>query len=104
MRWNWTVSLARQQYTARALSWTEYLVASRRLERMRANPRADWTISDVEAICREYGIMCEASRGGSSHYKVFHPGIPGALTVPFKRPIKPVYIRQLVIDQVRQLP
>jgi hypothetical protein len=68
--------------------------------------RADWTIGDVEAVCREYGITCEASRGGSSHYKVFHAGIPGALTVPFKRPIKPVYIRQLVqfINQVRQLP
>lgn len=82
------------------------IVPSRRLEQMRANPRADWTIADVAAVCREYEIRCEPARGGSSHYKVFHSGVPGTLTVPFKRPIKPVYIRQLVhfIDEVRKLP
>lgn len=75
---------------------------SKRLERMRANPQGDWTIADVSAICREYGVTCEAPRGGSSHYKVSHPSQPEILTVPFKRPIKPVYIRKLVsfIDAV----
>jgi len=34
---------------------------SRRLDRMRANPRGDWTIADVEAVCREYGIECRPS-------------------------------------------
>jgi hypothetical protein len=69
---------------------------------MRANPKADWTIADVEALCRELDVACSPSRGGSSHYKITHP-VAGVLTVPFKRPIKPVYIRQLVafIDVVR---
>jgi len=78
---------------------------SKRLERMRQNPAGDWTIRDVEAVCREFGILCEASRGGSSHYKVAHPRMAEKLTVPFKRPIKPVYIRKLVafIDMVRTI-
>jgi hypothetical protein len=76
---------------------------SKRLEAMRHNPAGDWTIGDVEAVCREYGILCEPSRGGSSHFKVAHQRISEKLTVPFKRPIKPVYIRKLVnfIDAVR---
>ena len=76
---------------------------SDRLERMRANPRADWKIADVEAVCRDYGIECSPSRSGSSHYKVKHPAVAHVLTVPFKRPIKPVYIRDLVefVDRVR---
>jgi predicted RNA binding protein YcfA (HicA-like mRNA interferase family) len=63
---------------------------------MRANPKANWAIADVEAVCREHGVECGPARGGGSHYKVKHPAIERILTVPFKRPIKPVYIRQLV--------
>ena len=78
---------------------------SDRLDRMRANPRGDWKIADVEAVCREYGIECKPSRSGSSHYKVKHPGVAEILTVPFKRPIKVVYIRRLIamVDEVRKL-
>ncbi len=69
---------------------------------MRANPAGDWTIADVEAVCREFGLLCEAARGGGSHYKVGHPSVREKLAVPYRRPIKPVYIRRLVllIDQV----
>lgn len=71
-------------------------VMSKRLEQMRANPRAGWRITDVESVCREFGVLCEPSRGGSSHYKVAHPAIRRKLSIPFARPIKPVYIRELV--------
>jgi hypothetical protein len=76
---------------------------SDRLDSMRTNPRGDWTIRDIEAVCREHGVECSPSRLGSSHYKVKHRGIPEVLTVPFKRPIKAVYIRKLVafIDRVK---
>lgn len=79
---------------------------TKRLEDMRRNPRGDWSISDVAALCRELGITCEPARGGGSHYKIAHPGVAAKLTVPFKRPIKVVYIRQLVAfaDSVRNLP
>jgi len=77
---------------------------SKRLDQMRANPRADWKIADVEALCREFGIPVEPPRGGGSHFKVHYPGMREYVTVPSRRPIKPVYIRQLVrfVDLVRQ--
>jgi hypothetical protein len=76
-----------------------------RLEAMRRNPVGDWRIADIEAACREYGIMCEPSRGGISHYKVAHARLAEKLTIPYRRPIKPVYIRKFVafIDAVRKL-
>src|SRR3954447_18165900 len=46
---------------------------TKRLEEMRNNPRGDWRIEDVEAVCREYGIQRAPARGGGSHYKVAHP-------------------------------
>ena len=73
------------------------------LERMRSNPSSDRTVSDVERVCRPYGIRCTPPPGGGSHFKVSHSSQREILTVPFRRPIKPVYIRKLVrfIDAVR---
>jgi hypothetical protein len=78
---------------------------SKRLERMRSNPQGGWTISDVEALCREFDIACMPNRAGGSHYKVAHASQREILTIPFKRPIKPVYIRKLVdfVDAVRSV-
>lgn len=69
---------------------------SARLEQMRKHPQSDWTIRDVVALCREFDISCEPPRGGGSHYKVSHRAMAEILTIPFKRPIKPVYIKRLV--------
>ena len=66
------------------------------LERMRRNLAADWTIRDIEAVCRAYNVRCAPPSGGGSHYKISHPSRREILTVPFRRPIKPVYIRKLV--------
>ena len=76
--------------------------ADKLLERMRANPR-DWRIEDVMAVCRADGIHCTPPRKGS-HYKVKHGSMPEILTIPAHRPIKPVYVRDLVrfIDCVRE--
>lgn len=73
------------------------------LERMRANPR-DWRIEDVKTLCAAFDLDFDRPAGGS-HYGVSHPGRRQHVTVPFKRPIKPVYIRQLVrfIDAVRAM-
>jgi hypothetical protein len=78
---------------------------SKRLENMRQNPQGDWRMADVEALCKEFDVLCSAHRGGSSHYKVSHPSQTEILTISFKRPIKAVYIRNLVkfIDAVRNL-
>jgi hypothetical protein len=79
---------------------------SKRLAEMRRNPQGDWTIADVEALCREQGLRCTPPRGGGSHHKVSHPSVPEILTIPSRRPIKPVYIRRLValIDALRAAP
>lgn len=73
------------------------------LERMRANPR-DWRIEVVVRACAAAGVDCDPP-GGGSHYKVKHPSMPEILTIPARRPIKPVYIRELVrfVDRVEEL-
>lgn len=65
-----------------------------RLEAMARNPQGNWNISDIETICREYGLSCNPPRGGGSHYKIAADEF--VLMIPAKRRIKPVYIRSLV--------
>ena len=67
----------------------------RLLEKMRANPKADWRIEDVETLCRQVGLTLSPPSGGS-HYMVTSPHAAGGLPVPFARPIKPIYIKKLV--------
>ena len=66
------------------------------LDEMRRNPRGDWTIADVERLCREHNLRCTPPSGGGSHYKVSHGSLSAIMTIPRRRPIKPVYIRKLV--------
>ena len=75
--------------------------ASKLLQRMRVNPR-DWRIEEIVTICEAMGIACTAPRKGS-HYKVKHLSVIEILTIPAHRPIKPIYIRDLVqfIDAVQ---
>ncbi len=76
--------------------------AAKLLDDMRANPR-DWRIADIERLCGAFGIACVPPRKGS-HYKVSHGAVPMILTIPAHRPIKPVYVRDLVrfVDKVRE--
>lgn len=69
---------------------------SSRLDDMRRNPAGDWSMRDVEALCREQGIRCSPPSGGGSHYKVSDPSQRDILTIPNRRPVKPFYIRELV--------
>jgi hypothetical protein len=69
---------------------------SKRLDDMRRSPQSDWRIADVEFVCREHGLTCQAPRGGGSHYKVSHPDLAEILTIPSRRPIKAVYLKKLV--------
>jgi hypothetical protein len=76
--------------------------ADKLLDAMRANPR-DWRIGDIERLCDRFGLSCTPPRKGS-HYKVAHRTMPMILTIPAHRPIKPVYVRDLVafVDAVRE--
>lgn len=65
------------------------------LDRMARNPVGDWSINDIETLCRQNGLALVAPTSGS-HYKVTSDVLGGLLTVPYNRPIKPIYIRELV--------
>ncbi|WP_449115146.1 type II toxin-antitoxin system HicA family toxin [Rhizobium sp.] len=77
--------------------------SNNRLEAMRRNPAGDWKIADVEVACRQHSVDCLPNRAGGSHYKISHASQREILTLPFKRPVKAIYIRKLVafIDAVR---
>lgn len=74
--------------------------AEKQLERMRHNPR-DWRIDTLVAVATRYGV--ETRNHGGSHHVFSFPGIELAVTIPARRPIKPIYVRQLIalIDQAR---
>lgn len=65
------------------------------LEKMRRNPKSDWDISHVKTLCRKIGLTLTAPSRGS-HYHASSPHVAGHLSIPAKRPIKPVYIKMLV--------
>ena len=65
------------------------------LERMRRNPAGDWQIKDIESLCGEWGLLFRPGKG-TSHCHAKHPAAREILTIPARRPIKPVYIRKLV--------
>lgn len=75
--------------------------AGKVLERMRANPR-DWRMESLEAVARRHGIQVRKTGGG--HFVFLHPDSDIAVTVPFRRPIKPVYIFQFLalVDDVSE--
>ncbi len=73
----------------------------KRLAQMRNNPHADWTIGDIEVVCRAYNIVLEPPSGGGSHWGIFFAGV-GIQTIPAHRRIKARYIREFVrfVDKV----
>jgi predicted RNA binding protein YcfA (HicA-like mRNA interferase family) len=73
--------------------------AEKLLARMRANPR-DWRIEDLESVAKRHGV--QVRKTGGSHFVFLHPDADLAVTVPFKRPIKPVYVIQLLslLDEI----
>lgn len=72
----------------------------KRLARMRNNPRGDWILDDLVSLAQRYGIAFKSQVG--SHATFSHPSVPEILTVPARRPIKPIYIKDFValIDKI----
>jgi len=75
--------------------------ALKTLDAMRANPR-DWRIEELETAARAVGL--NVRKPGGSHVYFTHPGVRGGLSVPARRPIKPLYVLRSVdlVDRVRQ--
>jgi len=55
----------------------------------------------LEAVAAAHGV--NVRKPGGSHVVFEHPAIPEAVSVPARRPIKPVYVRRFVaiIEAVR---
>ena len=64
----------------------------KRLKKMQVNPK-DWRIEDLQAIADSLGIEYRST--GGSHV-VFRCAQCRHVTIPAKRPIKPVYIKQFL--------
>lgn len=62
---------------------------SKRLEKMREK-QTDWRIEDLTTIADSLGVAHRST--GGSHVVFRHPHC-SHLTVPARRPIKPIYIR-----------
>lgn len=67
----------------------------KKLEQMRENPVGDWSISDIGAICKKIGMELKPPKRGS-HYKVYSELTLGPLTIPARRPLKVVYIKEFL--------
>ncbi len=63
------------------------------LDAMRANPR-DWRIGQLESVAAAFGVNCR--KPGGSHVVFEHPAVIEALSVPARRPIKPIYVQRFV--------
>ena len=74
---------------------TAAAVSSKMLDRIRANPKGDWEISDIETACRQLGLTCTSPTRGS-HHKISSPHVEGILMMPHKRPIKVPYIKLFI--------
>lgn len=48
---------------------------------------------DIDKILTKAGGF-EVRNSGSSHYVYYHPDLPDNLTIPKKRPVKPIYIKK----------
>ena len=68
--------------------------AQKILNKMKNNPR-DWRIEQLETVAKHYGISVR--KPGGSHMILSHPKWLELLCVPAHRPIKPIYIKKLIL-------
>jgi len=77
--------------------------ATKLLAAMRHNPH-DWRMEQLLTVARQFDV--EVRNDGGSHHVFAHVQVPGIVTVPARRPVKPVYVRQFValIETIKELP
>lgn len=72
------------------------------LQKMRKNPMG-WRIEELQAVAEENSVEWRRPGRGGSHVIFTAPAVREIVSVPAKRPIKPVYVKQFValIDAAR---
>jgi len=78
-----------------------FVAAGKTLQKMRHN-QIGWRIEELQAVAEENLVEWRRPGRGGSHVIFSAPGVREIVSVPAKRPIKPVYIKQFValIDAV----
>jgi hypothetical protein len=71
------------------------VAASKLLEKMRKHPLG-WRIEQLQAVAEANSVEWRRPGGGGSHVIFSAPGVREIVSVPSKRPIKPVYIRRFL--------
>ena len=73
----------------------------RYIRKMRNNP-VNWRIESLEAVARSLDMNIRKS--GGSHVVFEHEGSDILVSVPTRRPIKPVYVKQFIelIDDIER--
>jgi len=74
------------------------------LQKMRTN-RMGWRIEELLTVAEENSVEWRRPGRGGSHVIFSATGVREIVSVPAKRPIKPVYIKQFVslIDAARSI-
>jgi len=65
------------------------------------NPK-DVNYKELDKLLLKYGFERSNPGSGSSHYTYRHPQLVDILTIPFKRPVKAIYVQQ-AIAAIKQL-
>jgi predicted RNA binding protein YcfA (HicA-like mRNA interferase family) len=67
------------------------------------NPK-DVNYEQLDKLLLKYGFERSNPGTGSSHYTYRHPELVDILTIPFKRPVKAIYVKQAIaaIKQLKQ--
>jgi hypothetical protein len=63
---------------------------------MRQNPNS-WRIEDLMEAAEKNGVEWKRPGRGGSHVIFSAPGVREIVSVPAKRPIKPIYIKHFLI-------
>lgn len=73
----------------------------KRLQRIRDNPK-NVTLEELRIVLEEHGIIYRKTVGSHFTFSYVVEGQTKLLVVPFKRPIKPVYVKKAlqVIDAI----
>jgi predicted RNA binding protein YcfA (HicA-like mRNA interferase family) len=71
---------------------------------MRAHPKGNWKIADLEAVANSRGMTVRKS--GGSHAVFSHPKTELRVAVPARRSIKPIYVRQFIelVNEIQSAP
>jgi hypothetical protein len=74
------------------------------LRKMRRN-QSGWRIEDLQEVAEENGVEWRRPGRGGSHVIFGASGVREIVSVPAKRPIKPVYIKHFLalIDAAREV-